>query len=291
MATRIGRPARQLAGLVTTADMPQPRKRRRSTAAAAEVSRARKKKTDTRGLDTSGPAAVPPQPQQPQHVAPTRVPSAALSSSSGMVDIGGMPLCPADVKAKVMATMTHEEKTTTRWTFPFKDGELFEKAEFTQLSCYGPPASKARYVLCSKLGEGSFSCVYKSWDTVKNDFVAMKFTLSRCAAARCFRPLLSSARSPAAFQHPAACPHVLTHSTRPGCEAARRAGPALTYPYAHACNDSRACPRAALTAVSFSSQRWEGGVQRSEQAEHGWAGVQPGRGHGRKQTSIHPTTS
>jgi hypothetical protein len=161
--------------------MPQPRKRRRSTAATADVSRARKRVTagqvapNPHGVE---PAAVP----QTAQLVPINVPS--TSTGSGMADIGGMPLCPADVKAKIMATLTHAEKTTTRWTFPFKDGERFETAEFTQLSCYGPPANTARYVLCSKLGEGSFSCVYKCWDTAKSDFVAMKFTLSRCVAAR-----------------------------------------------------------------------------------------------------------
>jgi hypothetical protein len=140
--------------------MPQQRKRRRSGTATGEGSRARKRTTTT-GVDVPGDVG-----------------SAAVLNSSGVVDISGVNCCPADVKTEIMAALTPEERTITHWTFPFKDGERFESAEFTQLQCYGPPTNKGRYVLCAKLGEGSFSCVFKSWDTVAREFVAMKFTLS-----------------------------------------------------------------------------------------------------------------
>jgi hypothetical protein len=196
-------------------EMPQQRKRRRSTAADG-APRARKRTVAT------APGGTNPVPvAQEAAPGPVVTTSAALSNNTAIVDIGGLPCCPPDAKTKIMGLLNHEEKATTRWTFPFKDGERFETAEFTQLSCYGPPANKGRYVLCSKLGEGSFSCVFKSWDTVAKDFVAMKFTLSRCVLrprgafpraqrpagrrcvssdppaapyARCFRPLRSRVR-------------------------------------------------------------------------------------------------
>ena len=154
--------------------MPQNRKRRRSSTATGDARRAGKR--TTAGAVALGGTAALSGDGATQHLPGT---GAAVLSSSVMVEIGGVPCCPADVKAEIMANLSPEEKTIAHWSFPFKDGEGFETAEFTQLSCYGPPNNKGRYVLCSKLGEGSFSCVFKSWDTVVRDFVAMKFTLSR----------------------------------------------------------------------------------------------------------------
>ena len=79
----------------------------------------------------------------------------------------------------VQNKLSHEEKTTARWQFAFKDGDRFEMVEFVQYTMYGPPHDQARYILCFKLGEGSFSCVFKAWDNQKMEFCAMKFTLSR----------------------------------------------------------------------------------------------------------------
>lgn len=148
--------------------MPQQRKRRRSGTATGD-------RNSTRRRTTAGGAADGAGEDGAQRLGA----NAAALNSGAIVDIGGLPCCPADVKSVVLNTLTHDEKTTTRWTFPFKVGDRFDTAEFTQLSCYGPPTNKGRYVLCAKLGEGSFSCVFKGWDTVSRDVVAMKFTLSR----------------------------------------------------------------------------------------------------------------
>eukprot|EP01043_Picozoa_sp_COSAG02_P001848 COSAG02_NODE_40_length_47766_cov_88.053119_13_plen_242_part_00 len=156
--------------------MPQNRKRRRSSTATGDARRTGKRAANMGNAHlVPGSGGALAGDGAPQRLSGT----AAALNSSMMVDIGGLPVCPEDVKAVIMANLSHEEKASTLWSFPFKDGEGFETAEFSQLSCYGPPTNKARYVLCSKLGEGSFSCVFKSWDTVAKDFVAMKFTLSR----------------------------------------------------------------------------------------------------------------
>ena len=53
----------------------------------------------------------------------SQVPWQLLDSAAG---------CPPDVRQKVLSQLTHEEKNTQRWTFPFKDGERFETAELSR---------------------------------------------------------------------------------------------------------------------------------------------------------------
>ena len=207
--------------------MPQPRKRRRATSAG---DRARKRQQNQQQR-VPQPAAAPAAAAAPSSGGASGG-NAVVPSSAGMVGISGEAGCPPDVRQKVLSQLTHEEKNTQRWTFPFKDGERFETAEFSQMTCYGPPSNKSRYVMCAKLGEGSFSCVFKAWDTVAKDWAALKFTLSRFAPAPApSRPLLLCAR------HLVATP--LARRV-PLCANPRRPG----FP-----------------------QCGEGGVQRSEQAE------------------------
>ena len=148
--------------------MPQQRKRRRSAAATAtgEGSRSRKRAAAASAAEAARESAQ-------------RAATAAALKSSAIVDITGVQCCPADAKKKILDSLTTDERHIVAWSFPFKDGERFDTVEFTQLSCYGPPTNKGRYALCTKLGEGSFSCVFKAWDTVSRDWVALKFTLSR----------------------------------------------------------------------------------------------------------------
>ena len=84
----------------------------------------------------------------------------------------------ARVKDKVHMLLTSDEKMTQSWRYPFKDGDRFESVAFEQLSSYGPSNAKNRYFLGAKLGEGSFSCVFKAWDEDHQEWVALKFTLS-----------------------------------------------------------------------------------------------------------------
>jgi|EP01049_Picozoa_sp_SAG25_P012832 hypothetical protein len=109
------------------------------------------------------------------------IPGVSLPGSSGAVHITGSGAsCQPDVKALLLPKLAHEEKSQRQWQFTFKDGDRFEGVEFKAFSTYGPPHDQMKYVLCCKLGEGSFSCVSKAWDTRAQAFVALKFTLSRC---------------------------------------------------------------------------------------------------------------
>jgi hypothetical protein len=82
------------------------------------------------------------------------------------------------VRERVAMMLTAEEKQTTSWQHPFKDGDRFEVVAFEQLSSYGPVYAKNRYFLGDKLGEGSFSSVFRAWDEEHQEWVALKFTLS-----------------------------------------------------------------------------------------------------------------
>ena len=169
--------------------MPQPRKRRRATNAGDRARKRQQNQQQRVPQPAAAPAAAAP---AASHSGGASAGNAVVPSSAGMVGISGEAGCPPDVRQKVLSQLTHEEKNTQRWTFPFKDGERFETAEFAQMTCYGPPSNKSRYVMCAKLGEGSFSCVFKAWDTVAKDWAALKFTLSRFAP-RPRRPPLAPA--------------------------------------------------------------------------------------------------
>jgi len=99
------------------------------------------------------------------------------------VTIGINKVEPADErtlrsKQKVRNQLAIGEEAYEPWLHSFKDGDTYEAVPFEQLSVYGPDGEDSRYVLATKAGEGSFSCVYKGWDTDEDCWVAMKFTLS-----------------------------------------------------------------------------------------------------------------
>ena len=172
--------------MVAAGAMPQPRKRRRATNAGDRARKRQQNQQQRVPQPAAAPAAAAP---AASHSGGASAGNAVVPSSAGMVGISGEAGCPPDVRQKVLSQLTHEEKNTQRWTFPFKDGERFETAEFAQMTCYGPPSNKSRYVMCAKLGEGSFSCVFKAWDTVAKDWAALKFTLSRFAPRPRLPPL------------------------------------------------------------------------------------------------------
>ena len=103
-----------------------------------------------------------------------------LGSDSYLPITGSEDTCPLELKTQLLPKLEHNEKSTSIWTFQFKDGDRLETVRFTQFAMYGPQSAGTKYVLCCKLGEGSFSSVFKAWDTAREEFVALKFTLSRC---------------------------------------------------------------------------------------------------------------